>query len=46
MFLSTCDRDLRVPIEFQRGVRPRVLLRHGTMLSFRIVKGVSGLLLR
>ena len=29
-FLSSCDRDLRVPIEFQHGVRPQLLLRHGT----------------
>ena len=27
-----------------RGVRPRLVLRHGTRLAFRVVNGVSGLL--
>ena len=43
-FLSSCGRDLRVPTEFQRGVRRPLELRIGTLLSSRVVKGVSGLL--
>lgn len=27
-FLSSCDRDLGVPNEFQQGIRPRLVLRH------------------
>ena len=42
--LSSCDRDLRIPIKFQQGSRPHFVLRHGTPLSSRVLKGVSGLL--
>ena len=28
---------------FNKGVRPRLVLRHGTLDSSRVVKGVSGL---
>ena len=29
---------------FNRGARPRLILRHGTPLSHRVLKGVSGLM--
>ena len=41
-FLSSADLDLGVPMEFERGVRPRLVSRHGSPLSFRAVKVVSG----
>ena len=44
MFLSSWDRDLEVPIEFQQGSRPHFVLRHGTPLSSRVLKGVSDLM--
>ena len=44
-FLSSGDRDLRFPLKVQLGVRPRLVSRHGTRLSSRVVKGFSGLLL-
>ena len=44
VFFSSCHRDLRVPIELKRGVRPHLELRHGTLLSSQIVTGVSGLI--
>ena len=34
--------DLGVPMEFQQGVRPRLVFRHGTLLPSRGVKEVSG----
>ena len=34
--------DLGLPMEFQRGVRPRLVSRHGSPLSSRAVKVVSG----
>ena len=43
-FLSSADMDLGVPMEFNRGVRPRLVWRHGTLLSSRAVKVVSGFL--
>ena len=42
--LSNSAKDLGVPIKFQRGVRPHLVLRHGSPLSSRVVKWVSGLL--
>ena len=44
VFLSSADMDLGVPMEFNRGVRPRLVWRHGTLLSSRAVKVVSGFL--
>ena len=43
-FLSSCDRHLGVLSSFNRGVRPRLILRHGTPLFSRVVTGLSGLL--
>ena len=43
-FLSSGDRDLRFPLKVQLGVRPRLVSRHGTRHSPRVVKGFSGLL--
>ena len=43
-FLSSADMDLGVPMEFNRGGRPRFVWRHGTLLSARAVKVVSGFL--
>ena len=43
-FLSSADMDLRIPMEFNRGVRPHLVWRHGTLLSSRAVKVVSGFL--
>ena len=42
-FLSCTDLDLGVCLQFQTGVRSRFVLRHGTVLSSRAVKEVSGL---
>lgn len=41
-FLSIWDRDLGIPIEFQQGIKPWLVLRHETLLSSRVGKGVSG----
>ena len=38
--LSNFDRDLGVPIKFNRGVRRHLVLLHGTPLSSRVVNGV------
>ena len=43
-FFSNADLDLGVPMEFNRGGRPRFVWRHGTLLSARAVKVVSGFL--
>ena len=43
-FLSSADMDLGVPMEFNRGGRPRFVWRHGTLLSARAVKVMSGFL--
>ena len=43
-FLSSADMDLGGPMEFNRGGRPRFVWRHGTLLSARAVKVVSGFL--
>ena len=43
-FLSSSDMDLRVPMEFQQGIRPRLVWRHGTPLPSRGGKGLSGFL--
>ena len=40
--LSSADMDLRVPMEFQRGVRPRIVWRHASPLSSRAVNVVLG----
>ena len=39
--LSSCDKDHGFLSSFKRGVRPRIVLRHGTRLSSSVVKGVS-----
>ena len=39
--LSSCDKDHGFLSSFKRGVRPRIVLRHGTRLSSHVVKGVS-----
>ena len=39
--LSSCDKDHGFLSSFKRGVRPRLVLRHRTRLSSRVVKGVS-----
>ena len=44
VFLSSSDRDLRFPLKVQLGVRPRLVSRHGTQLSSRVVRGVLDLL--
>ena len=41
-FLYSADMDLGVPMEFQRGVRPRIVWRHASQLSSRAVKVVLG----
>ena len=38
--LSSCDKDHGFLSSFKRGVRPWIVLRHGTRLSSRVVKGV------
>jgi len=46
VFLSGSDEDLGVPMEIPRlnkGVRPRLVLRHGTLNSSQVVKGLSGI---
>ena len=43
-FLSSADMDLGIPMEFNRRVRPHLVWRHGTLLSARAVKVVSGFL--
>ena len=43
-FLSSSDMDLRVPMEFQQGIRPRLVWRLGTLLPSRDLKEVSGFL--
>ena len=42
-FLSCSDMGLRLCNRFKQGVRSRRVWRHGTLLSSRVVKGVSGL---
>ena len=41
-FLYSADMDLGVPMEFQRGVRPRIVWRHASPLSSLAVKVVLG----
>ena len=43
-FLFSSDMDLVVPMSFSRGVRPRLMGRHGTQLLSQRVKDVSGFL--
>ena len=43
MFLSSCDSDLVVPIEFQQGSQPSARVEAWDLISAR-VNGVSGLL--
>ena len=43
-FLSSSDMDLGVPMEFQQGIRPRLVWRLGTPLPSRDFKEVSGFL--
>ena len=43
-FLPSCGRDLGVHISFNSGVKPHLMLRHGTPLTSGVVKRVSGLL--
>ena len=42
VFLSSGNRDLGPPVRLQLG---SLVLRHGTLLSSQVVKGLSGLLL-
>jgi len=37
VFFYSCDRHLGFLSSFNSGVRPRLLLRHGTPLSSRVV---------
>ena len=46
VFLSCGNRDFGVPMEiprFNKGFRPCMVLRHGTLHSSLVVKGLSGL---
>ena len=43
-FLSSSDMDLGVPMEIPLGSQTSLILKHGTALPSRCVKGVSGLL--
>lgn len=43
-FLSRCNGDIRISLEWERRVRPPLTLRHGSPVSSRGVKGLSGLL--
>ena len=43
VFLYSEDRDLGLPISVQLGSQPCLLLRHGTLHSSQVVKGVSDL---
>ena len=44
VFLSGGDRDLGLPLKVQLGSQALSGVEHGTVLSFRVVKWVSGLL--
>ena len=41
-FLTSANMDLGIPMEFQRGVRPRIVWRHASPLSSLAVKVVLG----